>query len=358
MRNLVSVSIVNWNGKDYLPQCLSSIYRQDYQGKIEIIIVDNRSTDGSLEYLESSQNGIKIIKNDVNKGFSYAHNQAFRNCKGEYVLPLNFDVFLEPNFVSEMVKAMESDPKIGIISGKLYKMMNGTKNKILDSTGIMMEHCFMRPRGETEEDIGQYDSPEHCEVFGACGAAPFYRREMLEDIKYFDEFFDEDFVNYVEDVDLSWRAILRNWKCVYTPKAVAYHERGATRKKDGKMQVDYLVYGFRNRYCAMFKNITPGYWKKYKYKIIGRELVFLLHFFKGVSRGVRLKALCLFLGMLKKMMAKRKVIQQRNLALDDYMDTLFHYNSLELRKMTSYMLSLEFENIKHKLRIKNHRTNN
>ncbi len=352
MFKLVSVCIVNWNGINYLPRCLSSIYEQDYQGELEIIIVDNFSIDGSLEYLENNQNSIKILKNNSNKGFSYAHNQAIKVSKGEYLLLLNFDVFLEPNFIAEMVKVMESDFTIGIISGKLYKQIDGNKSKLIDSTGIMMEHCFMCPRGGMEEDIGQYDSPEKFRIFGACGAAAFYRRAMLEDIRCFNEFFDEDFVNYVEDVDLSWRAQIRRWKCIYNPKAVAYHERGVTRKNNNKIQKEYLIYGFRNRYCSMIKNITPGYWKKNKFKIIGRESIFLLSFVKDISRFVKLKALYLSLKMLKKMLAKRKVIQRKRLISDDYIDYFLRYDSLNLYKMTLATFSVEMKNITSRIRIK------
>lgn len=357
MPKMVSISIVNWNGMDYLPRCLSSIYKQDYQGEIEIIIIDNFSTDGSLEYIEKNQNGIKLLKNNINKGFSYAHNQAIKASKGEYLLPLNFDVFLEPSFISEMVKVMESDLTMGMISGKLYKQMDGKRTKLIDSTGIIMEHCFMRPRGEMEKDTGQYDSPENFRIFGACGAAPFYRRTMLEDIICFNEFFDEDFVNYVEDVDLSWRAQLKGWKCLYNPKAVAYHERGVTRKNNNKMQSEYLVYGFRNRYCSMIKNITTGYWKKNKFKIIGRELIFLLGSLTDISRFVRLKALCLTLKMLEPMLAKRKVIQQRKSVSDDQIDYSLGYNSLNLHKMALRILSLEAKNITSRLKIKKYSTN-
>lgn len=350
---MVSICIVNWNGMNYFPSCLSSIYKQDYQGEIEIIIVDNFSTDGSLEYLEKNQNNIKLFKNNINKGFSYAHNQGMKASKGEYLLLLNFDVFLEPNFISEMVKVMESDSAIGIISGKLYKQINGNKAKLIDSTGIVMEHCFMRPRGEMEEDKGQYDGPENFRIFGACGAAPFYRRAMLEDIRCFNEFFDEDFVNYVEDVDLSWRALLRGWKCLYNPKAVAYHERGVTRKNSDKMQNEYLIYGFRNRYCSMIKNITPGYWKKNRFKMIGRELIFLLSSIKGIRPSARLKALYPTLKMLRTMLVKRKIVQRRKLVSDDYIDYFLGYNRLNLYKMALAVLLLETRRIISKLGIKN-----
>ena len=357
MSKTVSVSIINWNGIDYFPRCLNSIDEQDYQGEIEIIIVDNFSTDGSLEYLEGLKNGIKILKNKNNKGFSYAHNQAIRASNGEYILLLNFDVFLDKNFISEMVKCMDTNLKIGIISGKLYKQIDSKKSKILDSTGITMKYCFMHPRGAMEEDVGQYDNPKNLTVFGACGAAPFYRRAMLEDIKCFDEFLDEDFVSYVEDVDLSWRTQLNGWECMYNPKAIAYHERGATRKNNHSMQRDYLVYGFRNRYWSMVKNITPTYWKKNKFKIIGRELLFQLGSIKNISRITRLKALYLALKNLRKMLAKRRIIQKNKLVLDDHIDSFLCYNNLNLHKMMLTTLSLEIENIKSKLRNNKHGTN-
>jgi len=336
----VSVCIVNWNGMKYIPQCLNSIYAQDYRGEIEIIIVDNNSTDGSLEYLQICQNRIKLLKNKTNKGFSYAHNQAIKASKGAYILPLNFDLFMEKNFISEMVKTMEADPRIGVVSGKLYKQIDGNKSNLLDSTGITMKWFFMIPRGETEEDRGQYDGIDEHRVFGACGAAPFYRKAMLDDIRFLDEFFDEDFVNYVEDVDLSWRAQLRFWSCVYHPKAIAYHERGATRKSSNKIKRDYLVYGFRNRYASMVKNMTSGYWRKNRVKIMCRELLFLFSPYAGVSRTVRFKALFLALIMLRKMLPKRRVIQQRKLVTDGYMDIFFCYDEVELRQLAKGLLSL------------------
>lgn len=335
----VSVCIVNWNGMKYLPACLDSLYAQDYPGQIEIIVVDNNSTDGSMEYLEK-QNRLKLIKNIANRGFSCAHNQAINASRGDYILPLNFDIFINENFISEMIKTVKSDSDIGIVSGKLYKQINGAKSNILDSTGITMKHFFMSPRGETEEDEKQYDDPKQRKVFGACGAAPFFRKKMLEDIQVDKEFFDEDFVNYVEDVDLAWRAQLRDWQCVYNPKAIAYHERGVTRKNCDKIKKGYLVYGFRNRYCSMAKNISSEYWKKNRAKIICREITFLFSSYHGISRVIRLRALFLALRMMKKMLVKRKFIQQRKLAKDDYMDKFFCYDETELKQLLKPLLSV------------------
>ena len=155
-----------------------------------------------------------------------------------------------------------------------------------------------------------------------------------------DEYFDEDFVNYVEDVDLSWRAQLRGWRCVYNPKAIAYHERGATRKNSNKIKRGYLIHGFKNRYCSMVKNITSEYWKKNRAKIMCREAIFLLNTYEGVSRTVRFTALFMSITMLKKMLSKRKIIQHKKTVTDDYMDSFFCYDKIELKQLIRSMLSL------------------
>lgn len=336
---MVSVCIVNWNGLRYLPACLESIRAQDYSEVIEIIIVDNFSTDGSWEYLQKAKGNIKLIRNITNKGFAYAQNQAIKAGSGEYALHLNFDVELEPNFISEMVRFMKLYPEAGMISGKLYKQVSGKKSKLIDTTGIMMEHCFMKPRGQEELDIGQYDGPSGRHIFGGCGAAVFCRRKMLEDVACSGEFFDEDFVSYVEDVDLSWRAQLKGWQCFYNPNAVAYHERGVTRRESRKIQKEYIVYGFRNRYCSMVKNITVGYWKKNKFKIIGRELYFLLGSNSTTSRFVRWQALYLALKLRKRMLEKRKIIQAGKKVSDEDIDRFFCYSNFTLKKIIFFLLN-------------------
>ncbi|MDD2752630.1 MAG: glycosyltransferase family 2 protein [Candidatus Omnitrophica bacterium] len=325
--SLVSITIVNWNSKGYIERCLDSIKKQVYPA-IEVIVVDNNSADSSLEYVVRNFPQAKVIRNKQNLGFSKSHNLGFHLAKGEFVLPLNFDVFLEPDFVQKMVEAMKNDQKNGIVSGKLYRQNNGEKTKILDSTGITMRHCFMHPRGQTEEDRGQYDNSQNSVVFGACGAAPLYRREMLEDIKFNKEFFDEDFVNFVEDVDLSWRAQLRGWKCVYTPSAVAYHERGVTRKVNEQMKKAYIVYGLRNRYCCIIKNIPTAYFKRYALKIISNEIGFLFISAKEMPRSLKFKSFLLTFPLFSRMMAKRMLIQKRLLAGEDYLEGFLDYNKL------------------------------
>lgn len=352
MQPLVSISIVNWNGLRYIKKCLESIYRQDYKGNIEIILVDNLSQDNSLALIEKNYKDIITIRNSSNKGFSYAHNQAVRVSRGKFILFLNFDIFLEKMFISEMVRMMQKNNRIGMVSGKLYKQIDGNRSSVIDSTGIMMEYCFMRPRGETEIDNLLYDSPEHKNVFGVCGAAAFCRREALEDVKYKKEYFDEDFKNYVEDVDLSWRMQLRGWICVYNPKAVAYHERGVTRKNNKRMLRGYLVYGFRNRYCSMLKNLTAETWENNKGEILARELSFLLSRIREIPYSVRLKALIMALLMFVKMFPKRRIIQRRKIVDEQYMAGFFRYNKEKFYGSRRQILENKLTGLMNKLKIR------
>lgn len=274
-KGLVSVTIVNWNSKDYIIDCLKSIQLQKYP-HMEVIIVDNNSNDDSLrslkEYAAKNNISAKIIKNNKNMGFSKAHNQAIKIAKGEYVLTLNFDVCISESFIESMVREMELNKKVGISSGKLLSNIKKGDELVIDTTGVELRNLFCCDRGQGDIDKGQFDKKEH--IFGASGCAPFYRREMLEDIRLNGEYFDETFNTYVEDVDLSWRAQIRGWKCLYNPNAVAYHHRGVTRKGQDaerkKIYNNYFIQGFRNRYLMILKNLSIStFIRKFRFIIWG-----------------------------------------------------------------------------------------
>ena len=268
----VSVTIVNWNGGDYIEKCLQSLSAQTVKN-IEIVIVDNASSDGSPDKLEKIYPSIRLIRNSENLGFSKAHNQAIRETSGQYVIPLNFDITLEPNFIEEMIKAAKFSDEVGMVSGTLDKK-SGDERGVIDTTGITMNNMFPGDRGENEEEGEMFSDYEF--VFGASGAAPLLKREMLEDISDKGEYFDEDFIYYVEDVDLCWRAQIAGWKCIFTPYAVGYHERGATRKTSRSVRKGYFVIGYRNRYCAIFKNsFASTLWKR-SIRILLRETYFYM----------------------------------------------------------------------------------
>ncbi len=319
MLELVSINIVNWNGFDYLSNCIESIKAQTYKN-IEINIIDNNSTDGSVKFLAKKYPEIKLIVNTLNEGFSRAHNQAIKISSGKYIIPLNFDIILSSAFVEEMVKAIESSPGIGIVSGKLYALRNGGKTNIIDSTGITMQSMFPADRGQNETDSGQYDNLEY--IFGASGAAPLLSLDMLEEIKLNTEYFDEDFYIYVEDVDMCWRAQLYGWKALYTPAAIAYHHRGATRQDDSAMKADYLLIGYRNRYWAIIKNAILINLIKNFFWVSIKEWRFLLSNLVQKNYFI-FKLPCMVLSGVPRMLRKRRIIQKKRKASSRYMEQFF-----------------------------------
>lgn len=223
MKNKVSVIIPNWNGKHFLQTCLDSLLNQTFRS-FAIIVVDNGSTDGSVQFVEQNYTEVKIIALDRNYGFAKANNLAMQKVLAEgtrYIALLNNDTRVEKYWLSELVKTMSSDKIIGICAPKILRMDNP---EILDSTGHTFIHGTIRDRGLGESDKGQYDN--NLNVVGACACACLYRKEMLETIGLF----DESFGTCYEDSELSWRAFKSGWKARYVATAVVYHHCGGTTK--------------------------------------------------------------------------------------------------------------------------------
>jgi len=253
----VSINVLGLNHRSYLEQCLGSVLTQTYR-PFEVTYIDNGSTDGSLEFIQQQYPQVRALSNGTNLGYSGGHNVGIRNTSGEYVLLLNPDVRLAPSFVAEAVRVLESADDVGMVAGKLLLMNEaGKASSRLDATGIGINRRRKNyERGHSEEDVGQYDQVEA--VFGPFGAAPFYRRAMLEDIRIGAEIFDEDFFAYREEVDLAWRAQLRGWRCLYTPTAVAYHVHAYRPESRKSRPAWQRRLQFRNRYLLMLKNDTPA----------------------------------------------------------------------------------------------------
>lgn len=223
-KGLVSVIIIDFNSGRYLERCLAALESQTYRN-LEIVIIDNGSQDGSTALLrEWACSGRIRLFEGPNLGFSKANNLGIRETRGEFVLALNADAFLDEDYVRQCISAISSSAEIGAATGKLLSDSNPSK---IDSAG----HYFYREglpvdRGFGESDEGQFDRVEF--VDGACGAAAVYRRAMLEQIRVGNEFYNESFFAFVEDVELSFRASLAGWRTVYVPTAVAYHVRGGS----------------------------------------------------------------------------------------------------------------------------------
>lgn len=248
----VAVIIVNWNHRRFLGECLDAVLAQE-QG-LDVIVADNGSTDGSPEWVANRYPDVRLLAFPDNRGFSQAFNDAAHLTDAPWILSLNPDVVVRPGFVPALVRAAEQDARIGMVAPKLLRAADPT---VLDSTGLFIDRR-RRPydRGQGEIDKGQYDT--QTDVFGASGAAALYRRAMLEDVAPDGEYLDADFFAYYEDADLSWRARLRGWRCVYAPEAVATHVRGwgDTLRKKGHAAKDSRGprLALRNRYLMMLKN--------------------------------------------------------------------------------------------------------
>ena len=210
---LVSVVIVHWNSP-YLLGCLRSVLQPDMEG-IEVLVVDNASTDDSMRQAATYDGQIRTVRNPENYGYTRGANIGLSHARGRYVVLLNNDTEAAPGFIERLVEAAESDPRIGICCPKI---LSAKDNRLIESVGHWIyPDGLSRCRGRFEEDCGQYDAPE--DVLVPSGCAILVRREMLDDVGLL----DEDFFSYCDDTDLGLRAHLRGWRCVTVPSAVVYH---------------------------------------------------------------------------------------------------------------------------------------
>ncbi len=217
----ISVVIPNLNGGDELAKCLDSLLKQSL--KCNIVVVDNASTDNSLEIL--GKYDVELIKNDRNRGFAGGVNQGIEHAMSrgdKFVALFNNDAVADKHWLGKLVKCLDKNTRAGIVTSKII----GSSGEYLDSTGDFYTTWGLPfPRGRRETDLNKYD--DYRRVFAASGGASLYRISMLEKIGLF----DEDFFAYYEDVDISFRARLAGWEIYYEPKAVAYHHISATSSR-------------------------------------------------------------------------------------------------------------------------------
>jgi GT2 family glycosyltransferase len=245
----VSAAILNWNGGDMVVECLRSLIRQTHPIE-DRIVIDNASTDGSLERLKAEDPSLTVISNSRNLGFAAAANQAVAAAHGSWLLLANLDVEFEPDYVARLVAAGSRDPMIGAVTGKLLRSRANGATAIVDSTGhTLFRNGWAGNRGEGLPDTGQWERAE--EVFGVTAAAPLYRMNMLREVT--DDParpFDERFFAYIEDVDLDWRMRWLGWKAWYEP-VVAWHHRSATGARRSPFILRHIL---KNRLLLVANN--------------------------------------------------------------------------------------------------------
>jgi GT2 family glycosyltransferase len=290
---MISAIVVNYNGAEYLAACLESLCRQTYPD-LEIIVVDNASTDGSDQIPVEFETRVHLIRSTENLGYGGGINAGIAAASGDMILALNNDLDLDRFFVEYLARAMEADPSIGMCAPKML-LPDGR----LNSTGL----CISRSGAAWNRNFGREDTePDRTqEIIGPCGGAALYRRAMLEEVGSF----DESFFMYMEDVDLAVRARLAGWRCRYVPEAVVVHENSATAGRGSDLAV---YYGNRNIVWYTFRDfplrllITSLPW------IIGRNIGVILYYMLQGRGNLVLRAKLHAVAGLGRMLRERKSV--------------------------------------------------
>lgn len=245
-RSSVGVIILNWNGLELTDRCLASLRKQTY-GNFLTIVVDNGSTDGSVDWLRK-QKDIELIENRVNAGFAKAVNQGInkaleRGC--EYVISLNNDTTLDPDWLRALASYMDRHPTIGFAQGA---NLQADKPDLFDSSGIYLERGFI----PNQRALGQLDAMTAMPAIGPNAAGALYRAEMLRAVQQKNgDYFDSRFFAYVEDVDFDLRCTLRGYEFAFVPEAKLYHVGSATGNRIAKKK---MYWGARNLVWLVYKN--------------------------------------------------------------------------------------------------------
>ncbi len=270
-----AIVIVNYNGRELLGPCIEAALGQT-QAPCSVRVIDNASVDGSADWVAARYGAaVDLVRNPVNTGFGAAANLGIRRSpEADYVLILNPDVRLDPEYAARLVQALENDPKAGSATGKLLR----GDGKTIDSTGLFVARTLLaRDRAAGKPDTGRFDTPGP--VFAACGAAAMYRRGMIAQVSGPEGFFDESFFLYGEDADVGWRAQRLGWRCLYVPQARAIHLRGGTRgaRKLADQTFEIQYYTFRNRYIMMLTNMPVRQWLEFLPVLLPTEVFVLLY---------------------------------------------------------------------------------
>lgn len=300
----ISVHIVTHNSAATIEACLTAL-RQQTCDDVHLLVIDNNSTDNTVQLVEAL--GVRVQRSPSNIGYSAAHNQAIAAADSEYVLTLNPDVWLAPSFLDRLLAALDSAPEAGSASGCLLRVEQlGAPPATVDSAGLFMRRT--RRQGLRAEGCPVSERPtEPATIFGPDGAAAFYRRAMLDDIRVMGEVFDENFFMHKEDVDVCWRAQLRGWSSLYVPDALAHHIRTFRPGQRQQVSSDLRFYGVRNRYLMLLKNESVSHVLRDLPFIAAYDLAIILYMLLREPRSLR--ALWSAAKLSRRMLQKRRLIQ-------------------------------------------------
>lgn len=251
----ISAVIVSYNSDKFIQDNLNSLFKQTHKFK-QIIVIDNNSTDNSLKIINKFNNIEKVFL-DNNLGYAKAANIGIKKSSSDLILIANSDIILDSHFNHLVIKKFEENKKIALLSPLILRFDHTT----IDSVGQIYSKSLYPLEIGYNKKINKYKIEEK-EVFSVCGAATIFLRKSLEKLKIFNEYYDEDFFIFWEDFDIGWRANLYNLKSIFYPKAIVYHYRGGTLKKNilsrfslsinRSSEIKYHI--IKNRYLTLIKN--------------------------------------------------------------------------------------------------------
>lgn len=303
----VAILILNWNGQKWLEKFLPSVMQTTYTNA-EIWVVDNASTDASVDYVKQTFPSIKVLQLDKNYGFTQGNNLALPHIDTPYYVLLNSDVEVSPNWLEAIVEMAEKDKTIAAIQPKIRAYHDKESFEYAGAAGGYIDYlaypfCKGRLFDVVEEDKGQYE--EACEIFWATGACCFIRKEVSDKIGLF----EPTFFAHMEEIDFCWRAKNLGYKIMYEPKSKVWHVGGGTLHKSNPRK---LFLNVRNSLAMMLRNLPSTQIIPKIFLRLCLDGVFGLHllFFRGDWKSTLyiLKAHFAFYGGLAYWLKTRRTI--------------------------------------------------
>lgn len=302
---LFTVIIPNWNGRHHLQECLESLRVQSFPD-FETLLVDNGSSDGSVEYVRQEWPEVEIVALPENIGFAAGVNRGIEASRGKFVVLLNNDTLVDSHWLESLAAAIRQNPDVPIFASKL---LNYYDRAIVDSAGDAIDLSLGPYK------IGEFQPserfPERRFIFGACGGGGCYRREIFDRIG----FFDEDFFAYFEDVDFSFRANWAGFRTLFVPDAIIYHKVAATSGASSKNRDRFDILRRRNFIFLVIKNYPASFLVRHLPFIVCAHLLkFISYVLQGrwkVAFGTQRAILAGLPAMLRK---RRQVMGMRKIA--------------------------------------------
>lgn len=294
----VSVIIPNWNGARFLPPCLDAL-RQQTCSALEVIVADNASVDGSRGLLAESYPEVRLVSLPENRGFTGACNAGLQAASGDFLILLNNDTEVDPDWAAEVIAAFDRHPEAGAVASKMR--LFDRRDHLHTAGDLYRVDGIALNRGVWQPDDGRFDDERY--VFSACGGSAAYRRAALDEVGLL----DDAFFFSCEDVDLGWRLQLRGWQCVFAPRAVVYHRLAAT---GGGVTASF--YDGRNLIYILIKDYPTALWRKHGAAIVRAQMRLAgqaLRSWRGAAARARLRGMISALVQIPWLLGRRRKVQ-------------------------------------------------